>query len=206
MNKIENPENQKILTLRAAARKNLTGPQVGDFIRLPDLHPRLGKWTRITHEWDDHVQTGSGGSFFFCLGGGMSFSGSLDPGVAKKYLFETNETRDGSCWFFDQDQVGAGRGIEAVTPCRIFALHPEADLSGIDELQCPYSLTVVDPKRKPWHHGPYKFFVTMSGLAETAFTEESGLFSWLLEKGLKLSRHLPNIEGNETDHQRLAYA
>ena len=131
MNPIDCPENQKILSDRANARRKLEGPQVGDYIRLPNLHPKLGKWTRITYDWGDHVQTGSGGSFYVHWRGTMGYSGSLDPGLKKADLVETQETKDGRCWFFDKDLPGAGRGVECSMALRVWDIRPGADLSGL---------------------------------------------------------------------------
>jgi hypothetical protein len=73
--------DQALLAARAAARAQLTGPLVGDFVVMPD-----GTMRRFTHAWPIGLQTtvdrGKGhydARFYISRDGHADFSGSLDP-------------------------------------------------------------------------------------------------------------------------------
>lgn len=129
-----------IIAARMADYDRRDGPRVGDFIRFAD-----GQTRRASHVWpadwhDDNiarVQTSDGGSFY--LGGlgprsatvdlmsgdepgraFVSFSGALYNGVRADALIPTTELRDGSVWVFHHDWPGAGRGVDAVVPFRVY--------------------------------------------------------------------------------------
>lgn len=110
-----NEHNIEILKVRTASRKTITGPRVGDFI-----HRQDGKLARFTHKWNDGLQTGFGGSYYLNESGTMSFSGGLDPSIPNAEIKETDETREGSAWFFDLNRPGAGRGINVILSCRVY--------------------------------------------------------------------------------------
>lgn len=111
------PKNAEILADRVTLRDAIDGPRVGDFIITLD-----GTLKRFTYEWNDGLQTtwkGTGGSFY--LGEGyVSFSGGLNPSIPFENIEATDETRNGSFWFFDLDIRGAGRGVDVETPCRVY--------------------------------------------------------------------------------------
>ena len=87
-------DNDEILAARIALREQgfETGPQVGDFIVMPD-----GTERRVAHDWgkDIGLQPTSGGpDRSFYLGDGYaSFSGSLDPIISHADLVDTGRTR-----------------------------------------------------------------------------------------------------------------
>lgn len=107
--------------LRASTRERdaTEGPRVGDFVRMPD-----GELRRFTHEWDDGFQTtiraNVDTSFYLGRDGRVSFSGSLDRTIARERIEATDETKDGRFWFFHHGEVGAHRGVDAMTPCRVY--------------------------------------------------------------------------------------
>ena len=113
------PKNLDILASRLAARADLDGPRVGDWVRRQD-----GAETRITHHWGDRVQDGghAAGQFYLLGTGHLSYSGALDPSVAGEQLRLTGETRRGLVWFFDRDYPGAGRGVEFWVDEQVYAV------------------------------------------------------------------------------------
>jgi hypothetical protein len=205
--------NQEALARRLAEFNARTGPRVGDYIRLPDLHPKLGKWTRFTHHHGDLVQTGGGVHSSYYLGHGyLSYSGGLDRGVKPDTLLPTAETKDGSVWFFDGEQAGAGRGVDFMAPMRVFTLREGADIRGISELECPFSLNVLDEEmRKHWR----EIYGSSSGRDFYQVTKRMGfgnvfacvtreeLDAWLAKSELKLTEPVTH---NERSRQTLAYA
>jgi hypothetical protein len=114
--------NQAILARNIAAYDKIDGPRVGDFLELPN-----GDLTRFTYDWGFKLQTGLGS---FYLGNGYcSFSGSLNHGISTDDVVRTDRTRSGSCWFFEDDIPGAGRGLDITADFRVFAVRPGADAS-----------------------------------------------------------------------------
>jgi hypothetical protein len=169
--------NEQILQERTTKRDQNPGPRVGDFIKLPTVDPRQGDLTRITHHWDDYVQTGWG-SFYLTSEGGLSMSGSLDPGVAVEHLIPTHETLPGSCWFFDRDIHRAHNGVNATIPCRVFALEPGTPLYGFGELNCPFSLYVLDQQAHERTCG-YWYLIYKKSVSHTAFATREETLRWL---------------------------
>jgi hypothetical protein len=184
--------NAELLARRLARFNARDGARVGDFIRLPRVHRHHVEFTRITHDWGDKLQTGGGthGAYFMCRSGFMSYSGSLDAGIASAQIVPTDETRNGSLWFFDQDQSGAGRGVYFSAPMRVFAVREGADLSGLDELRCPFHLTCLDKRAHAQTCG-YWFTITHRATSHTAFATVEELTAWLAKNGLVPSRPLP---------------
>ena len=75
-------DNANILRSRLAAFNARTGPRVGDWLALAPPDPRCPTYTRFTHDWGDHIQTGGqDGSYYFSSTGHLSYSGGLDPGI-----------------------------------------------------------------------------------------------------------------------------
>lgn len=184
-------QDKAIVAERMANRAKLTGPLVGDFIRLPELHPKLPRWDRITHDWGDSMQTGGmNGSFYLCSGGWLSQSGSLDSGLSKDALMPTGETREGRAWIFHHDSAGAGRGVRFMVPFAVWEIKKGADLSGVWMAQCPFTLaTVVEPLYPQIWDG-YKFRVYGSrasvGYEETSFKTWGEFKVWLDKNELVL--------------------
>lgn len=109
---------------RMEARALLLGPRVGDFVRMPGEDGLR----RFTYDWGDDIQTtwgpNSDGSFYLCVGGGMSYSGGLDPAILKSRLIDTGEVRDGRCWFFHHAFQQAHNGVHTRVPCRVYRYEP----------------------------------------------------------------------------------
>ncbi len=106
--------DRNILAERLSALDNVGGQRVGDFVRFAD-----GTLRRISYLWDNAAQTSDGGSYY--LGDGhVSMSGSLYPHVPFATLTLTDERRGGSVWFFHHDIWGAGRGVNATIPFRVY--------------------------------------------------------------------------------------
>lgn len=104
-------------------REKIEGPRVGDFfIRLD------GSVTRFTCQGSGGLQTmcrryepKESGSFHLSLGGGVSFSGSLDPSVSLSRIRERKyEYRNGFFWIWHHGEPGVGRGVTTKAPCRVF--------------------------------------------------------------------------------------
>lgn len=95
---------------RVENRRELDGPQVGDWIELRD-----GTRVQIAYVWEDRVQPRSvtcGGSVFLCESGRGSFSGGLDPAIPLDRIEKTGEMREAAFWFFHHGFSGAQRGVK----------------------------------------------------------------------------------------------
>jgi len=109
--------DQKLLDARIEARNTIPESRNGDFVRF-----RNGKIERISHDWEDEIQTSpiKAGSFYLGREGSASFSGSLNPSIPVDSLTLTPEVRQGAFWFFHHDWPGAGQGVSCTAPCRVF--------------------------------------------------------------------------------------
>ena len=202
--------NLPALARRLASFDKRAGARVGDFIRLPDIHPKLGQWTRITHDHGDLLQTGGGAGGSYYLGNGyLSYSGGLDHGVTPDCLLATDQTKEGSVWFFDGEMSGAGRGVDFTAPMRVFTLREGTDLSGISELQCPYRLDVRDAAMRAHYQNTYgcgserNFYgVTLNSYHKFACVTREELDTWLAANGLRLSKPITH---DVASYQSLAY-
>lgn len=106
----------EIMQQRQAALDTHEGPRVGDFIVRTD-----GRVQRFSHDWDEcGLQTADSGSFYITQGGYASFSGALDPTLPRERIGPTDETRSGWVWFFSEDYVGAGRGVQCLLTFRVY--------------------------------------------------------------------------------------
>lgn len=116
----------EILAVREREFNELQGPRVGDYLRTKD------GFLRFTHDWGDAIQTtvrpshpcNGDASFYLSTDGHVSFSGSLDPSIAKTTLRDTGETQHGSFWFFHHNFAGAGRSVHFKIACRVFEVRP----------------------------------------------------------------------------------
>ena len=106
--------NKGIVSERQKARRNLDGFLMGDYILRPD-----GLKARISHVWDDGVQTtkfsecGNAGSFHLNRSGDMSYSGGLEPTLKATHLKHVNNSSTpANCWIFHHGQSGAHRGVD----------------------------------------------------------------------------------------------
>lgn len=110
-----------ILADRVVKRDVFQGPRIGDFVLFAD-----GSEGRFTHDWGDTIQTTvRGGKFgygshYMTKSGGISYSGALDPGIDKRRLVATEETRPGAVWFFHDDWAHAHSAVYAEIPCRVY--------------------------------------------------------------------------------------
>jgi hypothetical protein len=200
------PYNIELLANKLAAFDRQPGPRVGDYLQLPNVHPKLGQFTRFTHHWGDTIQTGGlSGDYFLSAGGHLFYSGILDSGVSVSDIMpEPTGTRAGSVWFFNQDLSGAGRGVDYTAPMRLFSLRPGADLSGIGEIRCPFHLSALDQEQHA-RTCNYWFTVTKGGISHIAFTTREQLQDWMVAEGLELTHALPATPGTSA-HQSLCYA
>lgn len=91
-------------------------PREGDWVR----HP-CGRMSRITADWESHVQVGGTGCGRYHLNKyGVSYSGACDPGVLVAGLRKMEEVKDGSVWIWNRGYVGAGEGVDFVVPFRVY--------------------------------------------------------------------------------------
>ena len=107
--------DQKILSERSSNRDAIEGHRVGDFVKFP-----TGQVERISFIGGNNAQTAPGGSFYLGDSGYSSFSGALNPGVPLSSLTLTDEKKNGKFWFFHRGIVGAHRGVDFETACRVF--------------------------------------------------------------------------------------
>ena len=99
--------DRAILADRVAQLAQVPSPSVGDFVRFADDVLR-----RVAHVWPDGVQTSDRGSYY--LGPGfVSMSGSLFTPVPQTTLSRTDDTVDGTVWFFHHDVPRPHNGVRA---------------------------------------------------------------------------------------------
>ncbi len=111
-----------ILAERMNKYNDIPGCRVGDWIR-----EHNGHMTRATYDWNNLEETTDimqhGGSEYgqYYLGNGyLSYSGSLDTGIKKNQLKQTDEVKFGKVWFFIDDYHTANNSIEYMVPFRVF--------------------------------------------------------------------------------------
>jgi hypothetical protein len=117
--------DRDILRRRWSRLENVAGPRVGDYVRFAD-----GTERRFAHDWDEYgLQTTDerfGPMSFYIGDEGCSYSGSLNPCVKREALtlakdqWGSVETKEGHVWFFHHDSAGAGRGVPAFLPFRVY--------------------------------------------------------------------------------------
>lgn len=115
----------QILATRVADRDRRNGPRLGDVVIFAN-----GSRGRFTHNWGDGMQTTvrrdtaggifGEGSFHLSEGGGMSYSGALDPTIPMARLEDTGEVELRQCWFFHHGYMRAHSAVQAVIPCRVY--------------------------------------------------------------------------------------
>lgn len=107
--------DEQLRAERAAAIATITKPQVGDFVIFAD-----GTERRISHDWDEWIQTSDGGSWY--LGDGyVSFSGSLHPTVPTDTLTDTGEQKEGRVCLCHHDVFRAHNGVDCMVPFRVWS-------------------------------------------------------------------------------------
>jgi len=182
--------NEQILSDRMAAFNRRAGARVGDWLKLDPPDPRCPAYTRFTHDWGDSIQTGGQDGSFYLGNGYLSYSGGLDPGISHGDLLLTDDVKEGSCWFFDGDMSGAGRGVGFRVPMRVFKPKPGAKLDGIHDLNCHWYLGEWTEEQVKERGYGYRFTLTLSAVSQVAFRTEPELRAWLVKARLALSRPL----------------
>lgn len=188
-------DNKLILATRFTKYNQRKGARVGDYLRLwagPGPCPaHRNEFTRFTHDWGDSLQTGGhSGSSYYLGDGYLSYSGSLDSGISRASLIQTNYTKMGDVWFFDEDWAGAGRGVNFEIPHRVFTIKPGANTNGIEFESEYYWLQVLTEE---YHQRTCNYWYTITArgcMAHTAFTTERELLAWMDKKGLVLAQPL----------------
>ena len=123
-----------IFRARLANHEDDLTPIVGQWVRGYD-----GEMTRLTHNWNDGVQTGGGhGSFYLCSNGHLSYSGGLDPSIPYDLLELTNERAMSQCWIFHNNCSGAHRGVYYNYPFKVWRVKEVTDQKDIDRLPYQY--------------------------------------------------------------------
>ena len=59
------------------------------------------------------------GSYCLSRSGNASMSGTLESPIEGE-LLKSDETREGHCWFWHRDEVGAGMGVHTTLPFRVW--------------------------------------------------------------------------------------
>lgn len=120
--------DRTILAERMAALDARPEPRVGDFVRFADgVLRRFSYHWHDGADWDGGYQTSDGGTYY--LGNGyVRMSGSLHPCVPTNTLTRTDETRDGSVWFFHHDQRIAHNGVDVMATFRVYTCSLPANL------------------------------------------------------------------------------
>lgn len=121
--------DQAIVDERMAAVDAITGPRVGDYVLFADgTERRISYSWPAGDSWPAGVQTSEVGAGRWYLGKfGLSFSGSLHPGVSIETLTETDETRDGAAWIFHHDSRRAHNGVDFKATFRVYRCELAAD-------------------------------------------------------------------------------
>lgn len=112
--------DNEIALSSAIAFNDLTGPRVGDFVRMKD-----GELRRFTYDWGDGIQTTCpkfGGSFYLHDFGHASYSGSLDPSIKKEHLEDTGDFKSGDFWFFHHGFPCASSAVYVSIPCKVWQI------------------------------------------------------------------------------------
>lgn len=115
MNNHLDPTDQALLKEMDAERNSMTTPRVGDYVLFAS-----GQLERISHDWDDVMQTSPGGSFNLSKSGRASFSGGLNPPIPVESLQQTQAQLPGEFWFFHHGITGPHRAIYADIQCRVY--------------------------------------------------------------------------------------
>ncbi len=112
--------DQVILAERMAALNERPEPRVGDFVRFADgVLRRFSYHWHDGADWDGGYQTSDGGTYY--LGEDyVSMSGGLHSPIPTATLTRTDETREGTVWFFHHNHRGAGRGVDTVATFRVY--------------------------------------------------------------------------------------
>lgn len=108
--------NVRLLADRQAKLDARAGIRLGDFVLSGD------KTFRVAHHWGDSIQLCTGGSFYLTETGGCSFSGGLDPGIDVGRFVATDETKQGSVWFFSRDHWMAHNGYYTEATFKVWRL------------------------------------------------------------------------------------
>jgi hypothetical protein len=112
--KVHHDKNHKIINEAFDYLDKIEGIRLGDFVRLGDGHK-----LRVTHVWDDSIQTYEDGSF--CVDhSNISHSGSLYSGIPKENFSLTDEVKPGLIWVFDSGFWGAYRAVHYLVPFRVY--------------------------------------------------------------------------------------
>jgi len=129
-------QDAQILADRTLKLDAIEGPRCGDYLRMPD-----GELARVAHvypaDWDEMAgvqpnYTASNwrerfGEGSYYLGNGyVSMSGSLGDWIAASRLTLTEETREGSAWFFHRDEHRASNGVNVTLPFRVYEVSDPA--------------------------------------------------------------------------------
>lgn len=115
MNNTLDPIDHDLLKSMEHKRNSIDRPRVGDYVLFA-----TGELERISHDWDEVMQTAPGGSYFLSRSGGASFSGGLHPAIPVDTFELTKATLPGEFWFFHHGITGAGRGVYADIRCRVY--------------------------------------------------------------------------------------
>ena len=118
--------DQQILARRVSAYRSRTGPQVGDYARLPN-----GTLRRFAYKWPDGFQITSLVSnhrSFFLAGDGASYSGVLDPSIPYSRIAPAyDEMRAANFWFFHHDRYAAHNDIHCVFAVPVWRILPDME-------------------------------------------------------------------------------
>jgi hypothetical protein len=100
-------------------RAALQWPVVGDYCVLAG-----GDVRRLAYEAPSRFQVthpAMSGAFHLHDLGTMSYSGAFPLSVLKTSLRDTGFVRSASAWLFHHGRSGAGRGVDVIVPCRVWA-------------------------------------------------------------------------------------
>lgn len=111
-------KDQALLAAILPVREQIERPRMGDYVRFP-----TGELERFSHDWGAEFQTSPvpAASFYLHTHGNASVGGSLNPSTPLDSMRLTDESLDGTYWFFHHGEAGPGRRINFSIPCRVYA-------------------------------------------------------------------------------------
>ena len=106
--------DRNLASSRIAARDNISGLRVGDYLYLN------GEYCRVAYNGRRVQIELYEGSYHLCNDGDVSFSGGLYPCIEFKELVLRPETKSGIFWIEHHGILTSGCSVYIETECRVF--------------------------------------------------------------------------------------
>lgn len=171
-----------ILSERQSARYSRNEHLIGDIILHLD-----GSKTRITHVWNDTVQNTTGkdenainhGGFYLGCSGAMSYSGSLNEGLPKTHLKNTNSFEKVKAWFFHHGRSEAHNGVHFECRVRVWQ-----ELSDSEAINPAIPQRYIVDEKSQYNAGIQTYtYTTFDGVERVGYSGNKTLTEYLALKG-----------------------